>query len=414
VKFRAFIAGIPFLGWAIVYTGVCWGLFGAILGAVTPELRRELASYQQLGSLMLAASTGALIGALQGGRLAQRHAPRSLFLVYCTAALLALGMIVASRGFLTLMLGFFLIGIFETAMFTVGHSILAGLQTDPAVRARLLSMVDVAYSGGNLLAPLAVIVLQFYRDDWRLPYQAFVLPLLVALLLFVSQRPFRAHAARPAPPAAAEPQANGGYLALLRRPTMRWAATAGVLSGFVEWGQNFWYVSYAIGVQQLTPNTARVGLQAFIAGMVLARCVQAFVHSDWSLRERLWRLNLIALAGIGLSVLWPGHGWFAVYALGNFLLGLGIGVVFPILLSLMIDELPAQASRLSGLLMVSFTLGAQAAGFLIGMLCDRYGVRAGYAVLLAAALGFTVAAWRLCQPSSEAVPATQRSGTMET
>jgi predicted MFS family arabinose efflux permease len=127
VKFRAFIAGIPFLGWAIVYTGVCWGLFGAILGAVTPELRRELASYQQLGSLMLAASTGALVGALLGGRLAQQHAPRKLFLVYCTAALLALGLIVAARGFVALTLGFFLISIFETAMFTVGHSILAGL-----------------------------------------------------------------------------------------------------------------------------------------------------------------------------------------------------------------------------------------------------------------------------------------------
>jgi MFS family permease len=137
------------------------------------------------------------------------------------------------------------------------------------------------------------------------------------------------------------------------------------------------------------------------------------VHSDWSLRQRLWRLNLIALVGVALSVLWPGHGWFGLYALGNFLLGLGIGVGFPILLSLMIDEQPAQASRLSGLLMVSFTLGAQAAGLLIGVLNDRFGVRAGYAVLLLAALALTAAAWRLCRPSGATLPAVLRSGTMD-
>jgi MFS family permease len=413
MKLRAFIVGVPYLGWAVVYTAVCWGLFNAILGAVTPELRRELADYQQLGILMLAGSTGALLGAFQGGRLAQRHAPRRLFLSYCTVALLALGMIVTSHGFVTLTLGFFFIAIVQTAMFTLGHSILAAVQTESTVRARLLSLVDVAWSGGSLLAPSAVIVLQGYREGWRLPYEAFFVPLLAAMLLFARRRPFQARAAPSLPATTADRSAPIAYLALLRRPTMRWAAVAGVLSGFVEWGQSFWYVSYATNVQQLTPNSARVGMQAFIAGMVLARCVQAFVDSNWSLRERLWRLNLLAVAGIGLSVLWPGHGWFALYALGNFLLGLGIGVVFPILLALMIDELPAQASRLSGLLMVSFTLGAQAAGLLIGMLNDHHGLHTGYGMLLLAALGFTVAAWRLCQPSGGMPPAAGRSGRME-
>jgi MFS family permease len=97
-------------------------------------------------------------------------------------------------------------------------------------------------------------------------------------------------------------------------------------------------------------------------------------------------------------VLWPSHGWFALHAAANFLLGLGIGVVFPVLLAIMIDEMPAQASRLSALLMVSFTVGTQTAGLLIGTLNDLLGLRAGYATLLAAALLFTVAAWRLCRP----------------
>ncbi len=414
VKLRAFIEGVPFLGWAVVYTGVCWGLFGAILGAVTPELRRELADYQQLGLLMMAWSTGNLIGALQGGRLAQRHAPRKLFLTYCSAALGALAVIVFARHFTVLLLGFFVIALFETAMFTFGHSILAGLSTDPVTRARLLSMIDVAYSTGNLITPLVVIGLQAFGDDWRRPYQAFTLPLVGALLLFAPRRPYALNAAVPAGGGHAEEALAPPvpYLALLRRPAVLWAVVAGVLAGFVEWGQNFWYVSYAIHVQQLGANAARVGLQAFVAGMVVARCVQAFVHSTWTLRQRLWRLNVMALAGLGLGVLWPGHGWFALYAGGNFLLGLGIGVVFPVLLAIMIDELPAQASRLSALLMVSFTLGTQSAGLLIGTLCDRFGLHAGYATLLMAALGFTIAAWRLCRPFGQRPSPDLRSGTM--
>ena len=399
MKFRAFLSGIPYLAWAVVYTALCWGLFSAILGAVSPELRRELADYQQLGTLMFAWATGNLVGAIQGGRLAQRHAPRPLFLAYIGLAAVALGVIVTAASFVVLMAGFFAIALFETAMFTLGHGILARVYDEPGPRARVISLIDVAYSSGNLLTPMIVIGLQAFGDDWRLPYEAFALPLLAAWIAFFPRRAFAAEPSAGTAHDAAAPSAgdkdSGGYLALLRRPRVAWALAAGMLSAYVEWGQNFWYVNYAIHVQAMDANTARVGLQAFVAGMVVIRCWQAFVHSDWSLRTRITRLNALALAGIALAVIWPGHGWFALHAFVAFLLGLGIGVVFPILLALMIDDEPAQASRLSALLMVSFTLGTQLAGWLIGTIADAFGLHAGYATLLVAALGFTFAACRL-------------------
>lgn len=396
MKFRDFLAGIPYLAWAVVYTALCWGLFSAILGAVSPELKRELADYQQLGTLMFAWATGNLVGAIQGGRLAQRHAPRPLFLAYIGLAGVALGVIVTASSFVVLMAGFFAIALFETAMFTLGHGILARVYDEPGARARVISLIDVAYSSGNLLTPMIVIGLQSFGDDWRLPYQAFALPLLAAWIVFFPRRAFAAaRSSEIAHDTAATIANDGGYLALLRRPRVAWALAAGVLSAYVEWGQNFWYVNYAIHVQAMDANTARVGLQAFVAGMVVIRCWQAFVHSGWSLRARITRLNALALAGIALAVIWPGHGWFALHAFASFLLGLGIGVVFPILLALMIDDEPAQASRLSALLMVSFTLGTQLAGWLIGTIADAFGLHAGYATLLVAALGFTVAAYRL-------------------
>ena len=78
MKLKEFLQGIPFLAWVVIYTAFCWGLFAAILGSVTPELRQELGNYQALGWLMTAWASGSIVGAMQGGRLAQRLAARKL------------------------------------------------------------------------------------------------------------------------------------------------------------------------------------------------------------------------------------------------------------------------------------------------------------------------------------------------
>jgi predicted MFS family arabinose efflux permease len=170
---------------------------------------------------------------------------------------------------------------------------------------------------------------------------------------------------------------------------------AGVFAGFIEWGQYFWYVSYGIQTQGISANAARFGMQCFVAGMLAVRCWQAFFHSDLTLHQKLWRLNLLALTGLAVSVLLPHHGLPWLYSISNFLFGLGVGVAFPILLSLMINAAPQQSSKLSALLMISFTLGAQLAGLLIGNLADWAGVQIAYSTLLGALVLFTVAVWMI-------------------
>jgi MFS family permease len=416
MKLKQFLQGIPFLAWVVIYTAFCWGMFAAILGSVTPELRQELGNYQALGWLMTAWASGSIVGAMQGGRLAQRLAARKLFLNYCGLALLALLLIVFASNVWLLMIGFFCIAILEAALVTLGHSILARVYAEPQARGRVLSLVDVAFSAGNLATPLVVIGLQNFSDSWRLPYQLFFIPLIAALVLFWSHRPTpgespqAGHAggitASTAIPAAIQPMS---YLQLLRKPVLAWSMAAGMLGGFMEWAQYFWYVSYGIDVQHLSPNAARISLQFFIAGMVASRCWQAFWHSSWTLQQKLWRLNLLALAGLALTVLLPTHGWMPAYALGNFLFGLGNGVVFPALLAVMINHVPSQAARLSALLMIGFTLGAQMAGAVLGFTADWLGVHAAYSALLVAAVGFVAVTWYLRQATGQ-LP-TQSSGS---
>ena len=397
MKFKDFIRTIPYLAWVVIYTAFCAGIFAAILGAVTPELREELDNYQQLGILMMVWSSGSVLGALQGGRMAQRYPPRPLFLGYTAVALLSIVLIVLSPNFGTLLVGFFVVALVETALFTLAHGILADVSPQPELRARLLSMVDVAFSLGNLLSPLLVIGVQTVNTNWRAPYALYLLPLLTVLLLFWPRRYF---AQLGSPHHAAENGAGGAggalsYVQLLRRPVIAWTVAGGVLAGFLEWGQNFWYVSYGINAQQLSPNAARVGLQFFVAGMVAARLWQAFFHSSWSIRQKLWRLNLLALAGMALNVLLPGVGGWGLPAVGNLLFGQGVGVVFPVLLATMIDAAPGQASRLSALLMLGFSLGSQLAGVVVGSLSDWVGLRWAYGCMLLVVMAFTAVVWKI-------------------
>ncbi|WP_394788940.1 MFS transporter [Rhodoferax sp.] len=393
MKLKDFIARIPYLAWVVIYTAFCAGIFAAILGTVTPELREELDNYQQMGILMMVWSAGGVLGALQGGRMAQRYAPRPLFLTYTCMALLSVSLIVWSPNFAVLLAGFFLVALCETALFTLAHSILANISPQAEVRARMLSMVDVAFSLGNLVSPMAVIGVQQFSHNWRTPYAVYLLPLLTVLAAFWPRRHFESLA--PVQHAASPEGKSMGYLQLLQRPVVFWAVLGGVLSGFLEWGQNFWYVSFGIDAQQLAPNTARMGLEFFVAGMIVARLWQAFWHSSWPLRQKLWRLNLLALTGMAMNVALAGHGGWMLAGLGNFLFGVGVGVVFPVLLAIMIDSMPAQASKLSALLMIGYSIGSQLAGLVVGSLSDVVGVHWAYASLLLVVVAFTGVVWRI-------------------
>ena len=103
-------------------------------------------------------------------------------------------------------------------------------------------------------------------------------------------------------------------------------------------------------------------------------------------------LAALALAGVWLSPADPPFVWLA---LCNFFTGLGVSVGFPILLGIALRSFPQEAPRLSALLMIVFSAGAQIAAVLMGEMAEQWGLRAAYAVLVAAALGFVVCAWRL-------------------
>jgi fucose permease len=72
-----------------------------------------------------------------------------------------------------------------------------------------------------------------------------------------------------------------------------------------------------------------------------------------------------------------------------------VSVGFPILLGTALRGHPEQAPRLSALLMMAFTVGAQIAALLLGYLAEGPGLRLAYGVLAAGSVVLLLAVWRL-------------------
>ena len=152
------LRGLPYVAWIILYCAVTWGVFGALLGAVTPNLRAQMGvSFQQMGWLMAIWSAGGAVGSLLGGAIAKRFPPRRLLRAYTAAVVLALAGVLLAPSFGWLAFFMVTIATFETALFTVGHGLLAELSDDPEQRTRIISLVDVGYSSGSLLSPLLAV-----------------------------------------------------------------------------------------------------------------------------------------------------------------------------------------------------------------------------------------------------------------
>ena len=395
----AVLSGLPYVAWVILYCAVTWGIFGALLGAVTPNLRAQMGvSFQQVGWLMAVWSAGGAVGSLLGGAIAKRFPPRRLLRAYTTAVVIALVGVLLAPSFGWLAFFMVTIATFETALFTVGHGLLAEMSDDPEQRARTISLVDVGYSLGTMVSPLMAAAVLAADPAWRGPYVVFGFMALVMLVLTLQRRHLRDVAFRAEHShAGATGQARQSldYAGLLRQPLVRWVLLAGVCSGLCEWGQYFWFVSFATEALGERDQTARLALGFLMAGMVTGRIWQAFVHSRWGMEQKIRGLG--ALAALALTGVWlsPADPPFAWLALCNYLTGLGVSVGFPILLGIALRGFPQEAPRLSALLMIAFTVGAQIAALFMGELAEQFGLRAAYAVLVAAAVGFVVCAWRL-------------------
>lgn len=352
---------------AVIFSGFfILGNLIILWGLLLPDLAAELALSKSLSGLFFSLmSVGTILGAVLGGKYAQKFQFLKLFaaLALLSACWLLLISLVNDWRYLLLLIT--LIGMTYSIMFTIGHTLIARLFANR--RAAMMGLMDFMFSLGTLTAPLWVVLLFRYLDDWRWPLRILAFGLLVIACY--------SYWAAARLPALAQPARSGAkslsYTALLRQPLFLLLLLVMIGYGAAEWGQGNWFVSYAVTGLGLQAEQSRLLLAWFTGGMVLSRLGFALLLRWLTASQLLLLLGILTVSGALLVKLGMTVG---LLGLGNLLLGLGIGAIFPLMLATVMDLDSDNGPVLSGIASIGSAVGFQFAGLLTGLWAEQAGI----------------------------------------
>lgn len=352
---------------AVIFSGFfILGNLIILWGLLLPDLAAELALSKSLSGLFFSLmSVGTILGAVLGGKYAQKFQFLKLFaaLALLSACWLLLISLVNDWRYLLLLIT--LIGMTYSIMFTIGHTLIARLFANR--RAAMMGLMDFMFSLGTLTAPLWVVLLFRYLDDWRWPLRILAFGLLVIACY--------SYWAAARLPALAQPSRSGArslsYTALLRQPLFLLLLLVMIGYGAAEWGQGNWFVSYAVTGLGLQAEQSRLLLAWFTGGMVLSRLGFALLLRWLTASQLLLLLGILTVSGALLVKL---GATVALLGVGNLLLGLGIGAIFPLMLATVMDLDSDNGPVLSGIASIGSAVGFQFAGLLTGLWAEQAGI----------------------------------------
>lgn len=352
---------------AVIFSGFfILGNLIILWGLLLPDLAAELALSKSLSGLFFSLmSAGTILGAVLGGKYAQKFQFLKLFaaLALLSACWLLLISLVSDWRYLLLLIT--LIGMTYSIMFTIGHTLIARLFANR--RAAMMGLMDFMFSLGTLTAPLWVVLLFRYLDDWRWPLRILAFGLLVIACY--------SYWAAARLPALAQPSRSGArslsYTALLRQPLFLLLLLVMIGYGAAEWGQGNWFVSYAVTGLGLQAEQSRLLLAWFTGGMVLSRLGFALLLRWLTASQLLLLLGILTVSGALLVKL---GATVALLGVGNLLLGLGIGAIFPLMLATVMDLDSDNGPVLSGIASIGSAVGFQFAGLLTGLWAEQAGI----------------------------------------
>ncbi|WP_095588197.1 MFS transporter [Actibacterium ureilyticum] len=346
-----------------------WGVVGVIIGPLLPETTKAFSlGSTQAGFIFFTWSAGFSLGSFGARSLLERTRPDRLLGLLSLGAAICCGFLFLSGSFPQYLSSFALLGLSGGATFTVAHTLISW--HFPARRASALSALDVVFSLGNMTSPLLLVALFSAEFSWQTPFVIVAIAFSAAATAFfllmwstgdVTPPSDTTHTQTPAAP----PNKIRALLPLII------LGMSSFFLGTVEWAQNIWFVSYAIELG-VSEAFARISQSLFLFGMVMARLITIFagnlVHQSGFLRM----LFASTMAG-NLLIVFVSTPW--AFILGNVLMGLGIGAMFPIFLARAMDIDPARSANFSAIMIIFLATGGQVSSVVIGAISDLFSIR---------------------------------------
>ena len=348
----------------IAYTLLAWFAYlQAAPGLVIGHLRDELHLSYSTGGLHVAAfAAGSLVAGVSSPRLERALGRRPLF--WSAAALMGAGAIGLTAG--------------RIAAVTVGSALVMGVGGGLLLATIQAALADhhgerraVALAEANVAASLAYVVLigvlsltAALHAGWRV---ALLASLLVPVLAWWSNRRLAIDA--PAP----------SRMAQGRLPGVFWIAAAMLLcTTAAEWCINAWGATFVEDAADVSTDTAVALMAGYFGGVVAGRTLGSRLARQ---HDPAWLLALaLAITAAGFAILWPSTGP-AQALVGLSLLGIGLGNLFPMGMSVTVALAPGQAVLASGRAVAMTSFAVLLAPLTVGTLADATSLTAALGVV---------------------------------
>ena len=335
----------------------------AVPGLVVPHLRDVLGLSYLVGGLHIAAfAVGSLLAGTTSSRLERSFGRNRL--LWSGAGLLGIGVVGLTSG--------------RTVEQTLTSTLVMGIGGGLVLATAQAVLSDhhgerrtVALTEANVAAGFAYLVLigmfsltAALHAGWRL---ALLASLLVPLALRGRSRGSTFDTSAP-------PETSRGRL-----PRAFWvAAMVLVCTTAAEWCVTAWGASFLEDALAVSTDTAVSLMVGYFGGVLVGRVL----GSRLARRHSPARLLALALgvAALGFVVLWPA-GTTAPALLGLALLGLGIGNLFPMGLSVAVALAPTQAGLASGRAVAMTSLAVLVSPLLVGTLADATSLKSALTVV---------------------------------
>lgn len=321
-----------------------------------------------------------------------------LMVVLCVVVL-GVALVASAQMLWISLIGAYIAGCGSQVSGVVANATLTDAHPDnaPAV----LTEANGAAAWSGLLAPLLMGLFLSLGLGWRFGLAA-AIPMALVMIFLVRQRMPAAHeheavdVVEVADFAAAAPH-QAATAAGRVPPVFWWVMAAAFAAAGVEFGVNFWGASLML--EQVSNDKALVTalMSAPIAGVAIGRTFGSFLTARYSPHQLL--LSGFSISIVGFFVFWSARIVLQAGA-GLVLLGLGISVLFPLLLDRAVGYRPAQKDKALALCVAFAGTAIGGAPFLMGGIGEVTGIPVAFLIVpLLAALG-VVAVSRSRPPES--------------
>ena len=375
----------------VAYVMLAWFAYlQAAPGLVLVHLREELDLSYTTGGLHVAAfAVGSTVSGLLAARLEPTLGRRALL---WTAAAVMAGAVVglaAGRVAGVTIASVFVMGVGGGLVLVTIQALLADHHGES--RTVALAEANVAASVAYVLLIGGLSLSAALQLDWRVALLASV---AVPLLVWGRGRHLRIEA----PPT---PQHAQGRL-----PGVFWVAAAMLFcTTAAEWCATAWAATFVAESTRVSTDTAITLMAAYFGGVLAGRVVASRLARRYSPGRLL--ACALAVAAVGFAILWPATAP-AQALVGLALLGVGLGNLFPMGVSLVVALAPGRTALASGRAVATTSLAVVLAPVTVGSLADATSLQAALGVipvmLALAAVGLALVTRARVRSSAELQP----------